>query len=124
LAYYYFIVVKLPFKCVSKEKLVQKILIQDFYTKDTRNNMKALHPIQAKLIYILYNQNTSLYRIAQELNIPFSKLMYHVSQLYKKGFLIKQNVNGKTVYRVNKKVVKVTEDKKKNIFIWAKLPQS
>ena len=84
--------------------------------------VSVLHPIQVKLLYMLYYKETSLYKIAEELNIPYPKLIYHVLQLHKKGLLIKENVNGKVVYKVNKKVVKIEKDKK-GIFIWAYVPQ-
>jgi len=86
--------------------------------------MRALHPIQVQIIRNLYENTTSLYKIAEKLNIPYPKLIYHVSQLYKKGLLVKTNKNEKIIYRVNKKVVKITYDKKGNIIIWLKLPRS
>ncbi len=85
--------------------------------------MRPLHPIQVKIIYLFWMGNTSVYKIAKNLNEPESKVFYHIKELTKKGFLRRIEKDGKVIYELDKRNLKIEKNKDK-IFIFWKLPDA
>jgi len=83
---------------------------------------RALHPIQVKILKLIYNRSMSVYKMSKELNIPTPQVQFHVSQLHKKGFVNAiENKSGRgKVYRANKRKVKI-EDEPEGTFIYLKV---
>ena len=79
---------------------------------------KPIHPIQIKILKLLYNKKLTIYQISKELKIPTQLISYHVKSLTKKGLLIKQEFNSnRFIYFTNKDLVELKTRKDKDLLI-------
>lgn len=78
---------------------------------------KTLHPIQVQILKSLYRQKLTTYKLSKKLLKPTPLIQFHVNQLFSKKFLLrKENKERKGwVYYTNKRKVKLTEEKDKDI---------